>query len=178
MRLLEHPLYQREIESVTIRLLSWENCKKELSYFREQLVWLGIFDRCAAILRCKYGQNCAVHVLGLSGEKVRACFAEYWDSPQFFFLPCDLKAGIPEIKEHIYCIWQVQHIQGQCHRINRYNHVKCVRFASYAGMCPSERDKTDSCEIYGASDGGTSFFTEQSFGHIDCNTLRVWLSTK
>lgn len=182
MRLLEHPLYQQEIESVAARCLPWEELQGKVILLSGATGMVGHFLIDVLQYRNReYGQNCTVYVLGRSEEKARACFAEYWDSPHFFFLPCDLKAGIPEIRvdrvDYLLHLASTTHPKAYATEpidTIMLNVLGLHHMLEFARQRETKRVLfTSSCEIYGSSDGGTGYFTEESFGYIDCNTLRA-----
>lgn len=178
MRLLEHPLYQKEIAAVAELPLNWDSLRGKRFVISGATGMIGHFlidvlmhQNAAADLQCR------IYALGRNAEKAHSFFQEYWENQSFQFVPWNFW-DVPYLKPVDY----VLHLASTTHPRAYASQPIDTILLNVQGLgnlleaaCRSETKRflfASSCEIYGDPIDDTPF-TEQSCGYIDCNTLRA-----
>ena len=178
MRLLEHPLYQKELTLIANLPLNWNKLQGKAFVISGATGMIGHFLIDVLMYQNTVAnRQCHVCALGRSMEKARTFFQEYWESPFFRFVPWDFRYA-PFLGEMDY----VLHLASTTHPRAYATQPIDTILLNVEGLgnlleaaCHSKAERflfASSCEIYGAPLDDVPF-TEQACGYIDCNTLRA-----
>ena len=180
--MLNHYLYQEDIQYVAMLDLPWEklNGKSFLITGASGLIGSFLID----VLMYKNlheGMNCKLYAIGRNQERAKAKFVKYWNLDSFDFIPCDI--NMPINLKGIETVDYLLHMASNTHPVaystdpigtittNIIGTRSLLEFAV-------ERNVTrfafaSSNEIYGENRGDVEFFDEHYCGYIDSNTMRA-----
>lgn len=183
MNLLEHPVYQEDLQLITaFHSVSWVCLKDSSILLSGATGMIGNLLVDAILYKDeKDGLNCKIIALGRNAEKAKKRFGHCWDSPFFQFvegdvnkaetMPTDIKADF------------VLHLASNTHPVAyatdpigtiTANIIGTQNMLDLAVRSEAKRFLfASSNEIYGENRGDTELFDESYCGYIDCNTLRA-----
>ena len=178
-----NPLYLEDLNFIAYcDFLSWDILKDTTVLLSGATGMIGSMLLDAIMLKNeKDCLSCTVYALGRNEDKARNRFDNYWGSPFFHFLQCDVNDvySMPhDIKADF-----VLHLASNTHPVAYATDPIGTITANIIGT-KNMLDLTDRCgakrflfvssnEIYGENRGDTEFFDETYCGYIDCNTLRA-----
>lgn len=174
MRLLKHPLYQKELRAISSLPFPWEKLRGKRIVISGATGMIGHF-----LVDVLLSQNlgCQVLALGRSEDKAHACFEEYWDNPSFQFVPWDFRKALTLEADFVLHLASTTHpkayatqpidtvllnVQGLGNLLEAASKTTVTRFLF-----------ASSCEVYGEPPEGMNSFAETDCGYINCNTLRA-----
>lgn len=182
MRLLEHPLYQKEVESVGELPLPWERFQDSTMAISGATGMLGHFLIDVLMYRNRtHQQNCTVYALGRTEEKAKTCFSEYWEDYHFCFLTWQMGRQ-PDLPKNLKLDY-LFHMASTTHPLAYATEPIDTIMVNVVGLHQLLETAVhhgtkrflfvSSGEIYGIPASDNPVFQESVCGSVDCNTLRA-----
>ena len=181
-QLRDHKLYQEDIAYVASLPLPWKKLKGSCIMLSGATGMIGTF--LIDVLMHKNRTEdlaCTIYALGRNEEKARKRFGNYFETPSFVFLPCDINA--PLSFAGVESVDYVVHLASNTHPLAYANDpigtVTANVFGTYNLLEYASKHQTkrfalaSSNEIYGENRGDVELFDEAYCGYIDSNTLRA-----
>lgn len=183
MRLLEHQLYQNDIEVIATLPFDWRKLAHRTIMISGATGMIGSFFIDVIMYQNRIcGLDCNIIALGRNIQNAQHRFSEYWSSENFCFVSCDLNKPLKNITpdEKIDYIFHaasnthpVAYATDPIGTINT-NVIGTYQLLEYAASHQTKRFIfASSVEIYGENRGDTDRFNESYCGYINCNSLRA-----
>lgn len=126
-------------------------------------------------------QDTGVKVIALSRNEssARERLGDYWDSPWFQYVSCDVNAAVPECGRVDYIIHAASNTHPRLYSQDPIGTIASNVFGTKNlldyGVSHGIRQFcfVSSVEVYGENRGDTEKFDESYLGFLDCNTLRA-----
>ena len=178
--MISHPLYLEDVRRTAALDLPWEKLRNSSILITGAAGMIGSFLTDVLMEKNSGADSlhCRILALGRSSEHMKKRFAEYWDSPDFEFVPGDVNQSLSLPRADY-----VFHAASNTHPVAyatdpigtiTSNIIGTNNLLDYASACGAKRFVfASSNEIYGENRGDAEFFDESYCGYIDCNTLRA-----
>ena len=181
--MIRHPLYLDDIRFIAdYPILPWERLASSSMLISGATGMIGSCLVDAIMYKNNHeGLNCIVYALGRNAMKAKNRFEDWWDSPLFHFVQCDVNEAetMPQDIKADY----VLHLASNTHPVAyatdpigtiTANIIGAKNMLDLAVRCHAKRFLfTSSNEVYGENRGDSELFDESYCGYIDCNTLRA-----
>lgn len=182
MDLYANELYMEDVRRVAALDLPWEKLQGKSVMLSGATGLIGsflidvIFEK-----NGECGLDCTVYALGRNEERAKARFGVHASSPNFVFIPYDVK--YPLAREDLGTVDYVLHLASNTHPVQyssdpigtiTTNIIGVQNMLDFALEHHSARFAfASSNEIYGENRGDVEFFDEKYCGYINCNTMRA-----
>ena len=173
-------LYQRQLKIVADQILPWEKLEDKTILLSGAT---GMIGKCFIDLLMLKNQlsGSNIHVIALSRkeETAKERFCEYWDLPEFTYVPCDINKEIPDCGKVDFIIHAASNTHPKQYSGDPIgtiasNIIGTKNLLDYAVRYHAEQFCfLSSVEIYGENRGDIEKFNEFYLGYLDCNTLRA-----
>ena len=182
MHLIEHKLYQSDIERVCSLKLPWEKLQDRTVFISGACGMIGSFLTDVIMHRNQvYGMGCKIYAAGRDEKKARDRFRYCWESDDFHYIQCDInqpvQTGAGDKVDYVLHLASNTHpaaYSGDPVGTITANVVGTLNMLEFAAGHKAERFVfASSVEIYGENRRDTELFDEGYLGYIDCNTLRA-----
>ncbi len=178
-----HPLYEEDL----VFIASFPSISWDILQGKKLLVSgaTGMIGRCLVdtimYKNEKQRLGCSVIALGRNKARAKNRFDNYWESPFFRFVECDINevTTLPDVVNVDY----VLHLASNTHPVAyatdpigtiTSNVIGTKNMLDMAVRCGAKRFLfASSNEVYGENRGDSELFDESYCGYIDCNTLRA-----
>jgi nucleoside-diphosphate-sugar epimerase len=183
MNLLNSPVYQEDLHRIaSFPAIPWDQLYGSSILLSGATGMIGrLLVDAIALKNEKDNLHCSVIALGRSTNKAIARFEQYWNSPFFRFVECDIndKSSLPSDIPASFVLHLASNTHPLAYATDPIGTITANIMGTRNMLDLTVNSKAQrflfasSNEIYGENRGDSELFNESYCGYIDCNTLRA-----